>query len=173
MNRPRFAASTLALLVAGSCSRKPIQPAGVDSGAGGTPLDAQVDGPVERPASGDARDASDEEGPVPGGLVEAHDVVVTASEGVAVVGRLEGAVDLGAGALVSAGGGDLLLAAFDRAGGAVWSSRFGDAAYQADHRNVYGLVALSLQASQHIRPLDAVCSRPPSKGAGLFLAIDS
>jgi len=49
----------------------------------------------------------------------------------------------------------------------------GDAACQADHRNVYGLVALSLQASQHIRPLDAVCSRPPSKGAGLFLAIDS
>jgi len=47
----------------------------------------------------------------------------------------------------------------------------GDAAYQADHRNVYGLVALSLQASQHIRPLDAVCSRPPSKGAGFFLRL--
>ena len=61
-------------------------------------------------------------------------MAVTASEGVAVVGLFEGAVDLGAGALVSAGGGDMLFAAFYRAGGAVWSSRFGDAASQVGRR---------------------------------------
>jgi hypothetical protein len=164
--RNTAAASTLALLVAASCSRKPIQPLGVDSGTGGTPLDAQLDGQVERPARGDGRDASDEDGPASGGLVEAYDIALSASGGVAVAGRLEGAVDLGAGALVSAGGGDLLLAAFDRAGGAVWSGRFGDAANQAGSRIASDGAGNLFVAASFLGAIDLGGGTLSSAGAG-------
>jgi hypothetical protein len=47
-----------------------------------------------------------------------------------VVGSFSGSVDLGGGALVTAGASDIYLASFDSLGGALWSKRFGDAGNQ-------------------------------------------
>jgi hypothetical protein len=132
--------SAIALVVAVGCARKPINQKG-DSGTDGTVVDVSndttLDGQLEKPESGDGdgRDASSEQPIPPAGLIQGYDLVTTASNGVAVVGRLEGSVDLAGGSLlVSAGLGDLFLGTFTQAGSAVWTGNFGDAAAQGGGR---------------------------------------
>jgi hypothetical protein len=77
------------------------------------------------------RDApAGDESAAPGSIRGADVVVAAASGNIVVVGTLDGTVDLGAGALTSAGGGDLLLAGFNPARGLLWSRRWGDASAQ-------------------------------------------
>lgn len=52
------------------------------------------------------------------------------SGGVVVAGRFQGQIDLGGGALASAGADDIFLAQFDEMGMHGWSKRFGDASAQ-------------------------------------------
>jgi hypothetical protein len=56
---------------------------------------------------------------------------VDASGAIVVAGGFRGTIDLGAGPLTSAGGGDVLVAKLASDGATVWSKRFGDAMDQA------------------------------------------
>ena len=85
---------------------------------------------VAPPDTGVVQDAPSGESAPANGSIAASDVVVNVAGSVIVLGTLNGDVDLGKGTLSSAGGGDLLLAAFDPARAAVWNRRFGDAQAQ-------------------------------------------
>lgn len=50
-----------------------------------------------------------------------------------IIGSFDGAIDLGGGALQSAGGWDVFVAKLDPNGGHLWSKRFGDGGDQAGH----------------------------------------
>ena len=91
-----------------------------------TPLDEDCDGAAAACTGAHLwskrfGDASDQEG---------TDVAVVADGGVLVVGAFQGAIDLGGGALVSAGQRDAFVAKLDPAGAHLWSRRFGDAGAQ-------------------------------------------
>ncbi|MCC6525823.1 MAG: hypothetical protein IT373_24460 [Polyangiaceae bacterium] len=73
-----------------------------------------------------------------GGAGEQHVAAIGAgAEGVYLVGHFAGQIDFGSGALVSAGGDDLFLAAIDPGGTERWSQRHGDGADQ--HAAALGL----------------------------------
>jgi hypothetical protein len=57
-------------------------------------------------------------------------IAVDAAGNALVTGAFSGAVDLGGGALTSAGIADILVASYDPAGNHLWSKRFGDASNQ-------------------------------------------
>lgn len=63
----------------------------------------------------------------------ANAVAVDVSGNSIVAGFYEGSVDFGGGPLMSAGGNDIFLAKFGRAGAHVWSKRFGDGSNQIAH----------------------------------------
>ena len=132
---------TCLLLDLAGCSRRPAstRDSGTDvtDAAGDTDGTATVDVAVDLPfGDGSTRDGSFDvpfdvplDAPI-NGSITGSDVVVVASGNVVVSGTLNGTVDLGAGALTSSGAGDLVLAAFNSAGGVLWSRRWGDAASQ-------------------------------------------
>jgi hypothetical protein len=78
----------------------------------------------------DVRDGSPGETFPATGALSASDVATGPSGTVFVVGTLEGGVDLGGGTSMSAGAGDILLAAFDGAHRLLWQRRYGDEAAQ-------------------------------------------
>ncbi len=57
-------------------------------------------------------------------------VAVDSAGNVVVIGRFQGSIDFGLGALTSAGGTDIFLVKFDPAGAPIWNERFGDASDQ-------------------------------------------
>jgi hypothetical protein len=60
-----------------------------------------------------------------GGLQQIFSVDTDAAGNIAVLGIFQGSIDLGGGALVSAGDWDVFLAKFDAGGAHLWSKRFG------------------------------------------------
>jgi hypothetical protein len=128
-----------AVLCAGiACSHRAARRA--DGGA-----DAGTDAGADRATAPDlddgAADGEAGEAPAdgPDGAIASSSVGVTPSGDIVVAGTLTGTVTLGSEVLTEAGGGDLLLAAFDPAGAPRWSRRWGDAQGQAQ-----GLTALAL-----------------------------
>ncbi|MDH3214996.1 MAG: T9SS type A sorting domain-containing protein [Candidatus Krumholzibacteria bacterium] len=68
-----------------------------------------------------------------GTLQHAYDVAADVSGSAIITGDFRDPLDLGGGALISAGGWDIFLAKFDAQGNHEWSQRFGDASTQRSY----------------------------------------
>ena len=98
------------------------------SDAGDVAVDVAVD---EAPEAFDAGDG-------PAGSLVAYGLAVRSSGNIVVSGSFTGSVDLGAGALQSAGGYDVIVGELSPTGGVIWNRRFG-----GEDRQVGGDVAIN------------------------------
>jgi uncharacterized protein (AIM24 family) len=92
-------------------------------------------------------------------------VAVDSSDNIVIAGFFSGTIDLGGGALVSAGGEDFFLAKFSRDGAHLWSKRFGN----ADHHE---LVFLVVDGSDKV-VISGGVSGPVDFGGGLLTSAGS
>lgn len=115
-------------VLAAACSDEPASSPLADGGA-----EAQTDAGAhgEGGALGDALEEPLTDRDAAQGAITATDFALTTAGNLVMVGTLEGTVDLGRGALTSAGSFDLVVAAFDAARSVAWNRSFGDADPQA------------------------------------------
>jgi hypothetical protein len=121
-----------------ACGLTESDPSSAGGGRGGSAPDASdASDAMEEDArtedgsmAGDERDATPEGAAGETGSVSGSDVVFDNAGRIALTGSVVGTVDLGIGPVISAGGGDLLLAQFDASAAPLWNQRFGDAENQ-------------------------------------------